>query len=144
MSKSKTKYGLSNILSYLHNNIQTINSSKVFAGLVVITLNIASRFVTIKLSKTMESYLKFTLSRDVLIFCIVWMGSREIYIAFIFTFLFTFIMDFLLNEESSYCILPEKFTTYHTDLIDQSPSQEEIQNAKIILEKAKKAQKIEK
>jgi hypothetical protein len=90
----------------------------------------------------MESYLKFTLSRDVLIFCIVWMGSREIYIAFIFTLLFTFIMDFLLNEESSYCILPEKFTTYHTDLIDQSPSQEEIQNAKNVLEKAEKAQKI--
>jgi hypothetical protein len=141
MSKLKTKYGLRNILSYLHNNIQTINSSKVFAGLIVITLNIASRFVTIKLSKTMESYLKFTLSRDVLIFCIVWMGSREIYIAFIFTFLFTFIMDFLLNEESSYCILPEKFTTYHTDLIDQSPSQEEIQNAKNVLEKAEKAEK---
>ena len=124
-------------LSYFHKNIQLMNSSKIFAGLIVITLNIASRFVTIKLSKSIESYLKYTLSRDVLVFCIVWMGSREIYVALTFTILFTFIMDYLLNEESSYCILPEKFTTYHTALLDQSPSQEEIQNAKNVLEKAK-------
>ena len=125
-----------NIFSYLNNNINSINNSKIFAGLIVITLNIASRFVTIRLSKTMESYLKFTFSRDVLVFCIVWMGSREIYVALIFTILFTFIMDFLLNEESSYCILPEKFTTYHTGLLDGIPTEEEINNAKAVLEKA--------
>lgn len=124
------------ILHYLHNNVKAINNSKIFAGLIVITLNIASRFVTIKLSKTMESYLKFTLSRDVLVFCIAWMGSREIYIALWFTFLFTFIVDYLFNEESIYCILPEKFTNYHTNLLDESPpSLEEIEKAKIILKK---------
>jgi hypothetical protein len=127
-----------NILFYLNDNIKTINSSKIFAGLVVITLNIASRFVTIKISKTMESYLKFTFSRDVLVFCIVWMGSREIYVALVFTILFTFIMDSLLNEESSYCILPEKFTTYHTALLDGIPTEDEIKHAKHILEKASK------
>jgi hypothetical protein len=110
-----------------------------FAGLVVITLNIASRFVTIKLSKSMESYLKFTFSRDVLVFCIVWMGSRDIYIAAAFTLLFTFIMDFLLNEESSYCILPETFTTYHTELLDgTAPTADEIKNAESVLERVKK------
>jgi hypothetical protein len=92
---------IKNIL-YFHNYVKIMNGSKMFAGLVVITLNIASRFVTIKLSKSMESYLKFTFSRDVLVFCIVWMGSRDIYIAATFTLLFTFIMDFLLNEESTY------------------------------------------
>ena len=63
----------------------------------MITLNIASRFVTLRISKSMESYLKFTLSRDILIFCIVWMGSREIYIALLFTILFNFVVDYLLN-----------------------------------------------
>lgn len=132
------KLAMCNILLYFHNNIKTINNSKIFAGLIVITLNIASRFVTIRLSKSMESYLKFTFSRDVLVFCIVWMGSREIYIAFIFTVLFTFIMDFLLNEESIYCILPEKFTTYHKDLLEESPSHDDIAKAKEILEKVEK------
>ena len=129
---------IKNIL-YFHNYVKIMNGSKMFAGLVVITLNIASRFVTIKLSKSMESYLKFTFSRDVLVFCIVWMGSRDIYIATIFTLLFTFIMDFLLNEESSYCILPETFTTYHTELLDgTAPTADEIKNAESVLERVKK------
>ena len=129
---------IKNVL-YFHNYVKIMNSSKMFAGLVVITLNIASRFVTIKLSKSMESYLKFTFSRDVLVFCIVWMGSRDIYIAATFTLLFTFIMDFLLNEESSYCILPETFTTYHTELLDgTAPTADEIKNAESVLERVKK------
>lgn len=141
MSKKNTngiKTSIFRILAYLHNNIKGINNSKVFAGLIVITLNIASRFVTIKLSKTMESYLKFTLSRDVLVFCIAWMGSRDIYIALFFTLLFTFVVDFLFNEESSYCILPEKFTNYHTQLLAESPpSPEEIEKAKQVLKNIK-------
>ena len=129
---------IKNIL-YFHNYVKIMNGSKMFAGLVVITLNIASRFVTIKLSKSMESYLKFTFSRDVLVFCIVWMGSRDIYIAASFTLLFTFIMDFLLNEESSFCILPETFTTYHTELLDGTePTADEIKNAESVLERVKK------
>jgi hypothetical protein len=134
---SKKRSPVMNFLSYLHNNIKSINNSKIFAGLIVITLNIASRFVTIKLSKTMESYLKFTLSRDVLVFCIAWMGSRDIYIALSFTLVFTFIVDFLFNEESNFCILPEKFTNYHTQLLaDSTPSSEEIEKAKIVLKKS--------
>jgi hypothetical protein len=54
--------GWNNMLSYVHNNVTTMNSSKLFAGVVVITLNIASRFVNLKLSKSMESFLKYTFS----------------------------------------------------------------------------------
>ena len=137
-SIDRLKHILYRVLAYFHNNIQQLNTSKIFAGLVVIILNIASRFVTLRISKSMESYLKFTLSRDILIFCIVWMGSREIYIALLFTFLFTFIVDYLLNEESSFCILPETFTTYHKTLLDASPpTEEEISNAKKVLNRLK-------
>uniref|UniRef100_A0A6C0HUR1 Uncharacterized protein n=1 Tax=viral metagenome TaxID=1070528 RepID=A0A6C0HUR1_9ZZZZ len=128
--------------NYVHQQLLGINTSKIFAGLVVITLNISSKFVTIKMSKTMESYLKFTFSRDILIFCIVWMGSRDIYIAFCVTLLFILFMDYLLNEDSSLCILPEKFTNHHLEMIDnQNPTPEEIQNAKQILERAGKYEK---
>lgn len=131
------KYEFWKILMYLHEHISIMNSSKIFAGLVVITLNIASRYVTIKLSKSMESYLKFTFSRDVLVFCIVWMGSRDFYISAGFTLLFTFIVDFLLNEESVLCLLPESFTTYHSELLDSvPPTAAEIKHAESILKRA--------
>ena len=41
------------LLTSLNNTVQSLNKSKVFAGLMIITLNVASRFVTIKMSKTM-------------------------------------------------------------------------------------------
>lgn len=141
-SKKNNTYVLSNILAYIHVQLQHLNSSKVFAGLVVITLNIASRFVSINLSKTMESYLKHTFSRDILIFCIVWMGSRDIYIATIVTVVFILCMDYLFNEESSLCILPETFKTHHMDLMDKkSPTPEEIQQAQQTLERAAQSEK---
>ena len=135
MSQKKETFGL---FSYLHDTIQSINGSKIFAGLIVVTLNIASKFVTIKLSKSMESYLKHTFSRDVLIFCIVWMGSREIYIAFLITLVFIFFMDFLFNEDSWFCILPENFKNYHIGLLeDPEPTPEEILNAEKVLKRVK-------
>jgi len=102
----------------LHNYIQSLNNSKLFAGLMIIILNIASKFVTVKLSKTMEAYLKFTFSRQILIFTIAWMGTRDIYIALVITIVFILFMDFLFNEESRFCCLPEAFTDYHVNLLE--------------------------
>ena len=67
--------------SGLHERILNINKSKVFAGLMIIVLNIASKFVTFKFGKTTEMYLKYTFSRQILVFAMAWMGTRDIYIA---------------------------------------------------------------
>jgi len=130
---SKTAY-------YLHDHITQINQSKIFAGLMIIVLNISSKYVNLKLSKTVESYLKHTFSRDILVFAISWMGTRDIYIAFIIMILFIIFMDFIFNEESQYCCLPEQFTNYHVSLLDNSNnslSPEEIKKAEEVLDKAK-------
>jgi len=96
----------------------TVNGSKLFAGLIIITLNISSKFVTIKLSKSMEAYLKYTFSRDVLIFAMAWMGTRDIYIALLMMLLFKLFANYLFNEDSKLCVLPERFTTYHSSLAE--------------------------
>lgn len=110
---------LTNLVIYVHDYINALNNSKLFAGLMIIILNIASRFVTVKLSKSMESYLKYTFSRQILIFAIAWMGTRDIYIAFIITLVFMIFMDFLFNEDSRFCCLPAEFTSYHHKLHDE-------------------------
>jgi hypothetical protein len=147
MAKPDFGKAFNNIVKYLHNNIQNINNSKLFAGLMIITLNIASKFVTIKLSKTMESYLKYTFSRQILIFAIAWMGTRDIYIALIVSTVFVICMDYFFNEDSPFCVLPESFTDYHVAKLDNPPeeegsntslpSDEEIKKAKEVLERAK-------
>jgi hypothetical protein len=137
VNSNKVTGAFSNLFNYLNNTVDSLNNSKFFAGLMIITLNIASKFVTIRLSKSMESYLKFTFSRNILIFAIAWMGTREIYIACIITFLFIFLMDYILNEDSLFCCLPENFTDYHVDLLD-NVSDDDIKKAKEVLERAEK------
>ena len=44
-------------------------------------LNIGSKYITIELSKSQEQYLKNKIGRQILIFAISWMGSRDILIA---------------------------------------------------------------
>jgi hypothetical protein len=127
----------SDLFNYLNDTVVSLNNSKFFAGLMIITLNIASKFVTIKLSKSIESYLKFTFSRNILIFAIAWMGTRDIYIAGAMTILFIFLMDHILNENSVFCCLPETFTDYHVELYD-TVSEEDIKKAKEVLERAEK------
>jgi len=134
--------GLSNMFSYLNTNITALNQSKIFAGLMIIILNIASKFVTIKVSKTMESYLKFTFSRDLLVFAITWMGTRDIYTALVMTIFFIIIVDYLMNEQSNFCVLSESFTDYHVSKLESNcPTPEEVIKAKLVIETAEKCNK---
>jgi hypothetical protein len=128
------------IINYLHHHVQVINNSKIFAGLMIITLNVVSKFVNIKLSKTMEAYFKYTFSRQILVFAIAWMGTRDIYVALFITCCFIIVTEYLFHEESDYFILSEEFRDYHIGLLDNDPevTEEDVRKAKVILEKAKK------
>lgn len=135
---------LNSVFQYLNNNIMVLNNSKIFAGLMIVTLNISSKFVTFKLSKSLESYLKYTFSRDLLLFTIAWIGTRDIYTALVITIIFLIVLDFLLNEKSIFCCLPKNFTDYHLSLLDKQDTvtDEDIKHAKDVLEKAKTQKKI--
>lgn len=138
--KPKKMKPAKNLMEYLNNHVTVLNNSKLFAGLMIIILNIASRFVNIKLSKTVESYLKYTFSRDILVFAIAWMGTRDIYIAATIVFVFIICADFLFNEDSRFCCLPANFTDYHVNLLETNDkvTPDEIKKAEEVLEKAKK------
>ena len=129
------------MISYIMNSLKTLNNSKFFAGVVMIMLNIGSKYVTIELSKNQEQYLKNNIGRQLLIFAISWMGSRDILIALALTAIFTVLTDHLFNEQSSLCIIPKRYRRYEhlLDLDkDNQVTEEEIRKATEILEKAKK------
>ena len=138
----KTKGNLlTQTVSYMHNQIQLLNNSKIFAGLMIITLNIVSKFANFKLSKTLESYFKYTFSRQILVFAIAWMGTRDIYIAFIITIIFIICTQYLFHEDSQFFILPNDFKDYHISLLEnentsEKVTEEEIKKAKDVLKKA--------
>jgi spore germination protein GerM len=135
-------------LTKLDNQVKLLNNSKVFAGVMIILLNLSTRFVNFKLSKTTEAYLKNTFSTQVLVFAIAWMGSRDIYIALIVTAVFILFTEYLFNEDSEFCIFSEEFKDYHNAKQEREKedaeevSEEDIIKAKRVLEKAKKTDKL--
>jgi len=83
-----------------------------FIGLMVIMLNIGSKYITIKLSKSQEQYIKNSLGRQFLIFAIMWSGTRDIVYAILLTGAFVAMADHLFNEESQYCVVPNYLKNY--------------------------------
>ena len=134
------------ILYNLNSNIMSLNNSKYFAGLVMIMLNLGSKYITVKFSKSQEAYLRNILGRQILIFSVAWMGTRDIYIALFIMGCFVIVSDFLFDEESMFCILPDEFKDHHLTILEeneakQNVTEEEIANAKKVLEKAKEQKK---
>ena len=127
----------------IYKSINSLNSSKFFAGLIMIFLNIGSKFVALNLTKSQETYLKYILSRQLLIFAVAWMGTRDIFMSLALTAIFVVLADFLTNENSKFCVMPESYKKLHK-LIDTNDdgvlSEDEIQQSIKILEKAKKKQ----
>jgi len=122
--------------------VNSLNTNKFFAGVIIILLNIGSKVINVQLSKSAEEYLKMNVSQQILVFAMSWMGTRDIIASFILTFLFVIISQYLLNEESSYCIIPKKYHILPTLKLDTNDdgeiSEVELNNAISLLEKAKK------
>ena len=100
--------------------IKLLNTNTLFVGLMMFVMNIASRFVTIKLSRSMEGYMKYSFSKDILVFAIAFIGTRDLYWALVITLVFIICMDYLFNEESPVCCLPESFTQKHIQLLESA------------------------
>ena len=121
--------------------LQRLNNSKYLAGLTMILLNVGSRFVEIKFSKTQEQVLRNGLARELLIFSMCFMATRDIIISIILTASFTVLSRYLFNENSKLCLLPKKMRKIAMEIDvnnDNIITQEEIDNALKVLQKAKK------
>lgn len=134
MAKKKEK--LNPVMYY----INSLNNSKFFAGMVMIMLNIGSKYITIKLSKTQEAYLRNSIGHQILVFAICWMGTRDIITSLILTTVFIVLTQHLFHEESSFCILPKNWTKLENVLDldgDGKVTDDEVSEAIRILQKAK-------
>jgi len=138
-----------NILDNIHKGVLSLNNNKFFAGIIMLILNLGSKFITIKFSPSQEAYLRNTVGRQLLIFAIAWIGTKDIYTSLGLTAVFVILADYLFNEDSKLCVLPQSFKDLKKEIDlnnDGVISDDELQKAiktlqnhrKSTLEKAQK------
>ena len=107
---------------------------------MMICLNIGSRYIQLNLDESTESYIKYALTKEIMVFTISWMATRNIYMSLGLTAVFIVLADFIMNEKSRYCLLPKKFIKSRrmNELVDNKIlSEKEINDALEVLERAK-------
>lgn len=130
-----------NIVNYFNHHVMYLNSSKFFAGIIMILINIGSKFITIQFSKSAEEYMKYSISKQLLVFAMAWLGTRDIYTALGLTAVFTILSDYLFNEESALCIVPPDYRVLHKIIAPDTTTpvtETEISAAMAVLDKAKR------
>lgn len=131
---------LNNFSNSFNSLINSINQNKFMVAFSLILLNIGSKYINLNLTKGQEILIR-SISREILIFAICFMASRDFIVSLIITFIFSISTKFLFNENSNYCILPSNFKNLIPLLDtnnDKKISQDEINRAIEILDKAKK------
>ena len=132
---------ISDFFNKVNSHISTLNDSKYFAGVMMILLNVGSKFITIKFSKSTEEYIKYSVTKQILVFSMAWLGTRDIYTALGLTAIFSVLSEYLFNEESNMCIVPHEYRVLHKILDTDNNgmvSEAEIVEAQAVLQKAKR------
>lgn len=85
--------------------ISDLNNNKYFSGVMMIILNLGSRFLIKELTETQIELLDKKIIRKIVIFTIVFTATKDVYVSFIITILFLLVLNSLFNENSKYSII---------------------------------------
>ena len=119
--------------------IQNINQSKYFAGIIMILMNMGSKYISLELSERHESILGHPMVRRIMWFTVFFTATRDIWISLILTACFVILITGVFHDNSRFCMIPKKFRKSKTHKNGQRKiSDKEVKQAKEILEIAEK------
>lgn len=84
--------------------LQIFNTNPYFIGLMMLILNLGGRFISLEVTKKQEQFLQLPWVRRVLIFTVLFVATRNIWVAFWTTVTVVLLLGYLFNENSSLCI----------------------------------------
>lgn len=125
----------SSINTALDKFFHAINTNKYLFGILMLIMNLGSKYLVPDISAPFHKALfssKF--ARRFVIFCIIFIATRDIKVAFVLTAAFVIIFLNLFDDRSDYCILPQSFRNLDTNM-DGEITPDEIHRAYKILEK---------
>ena len=91
-------------ISPLDSFLQIFNTNPYFIGLMMLILNLGGRFISLEVTKKQEQFLQLPWVRRILIFTVLFVATRNIYVAFWSTVTVVLLLGYLFNENSALCI----------------------------------------
>ena len=88
---------------------------KIFTGCAIILTNIGSKYIQRDLPKSLDNIFDNIWFRRLIIFCLIFISTRDIKISILITILYILIFTTLLHENSKACILPKKYLDFNKD-----------------------------
>ena len=88
-------------LEFIQIKCEQLAENKIFIGLIMIMVNIGARFIIEELSDEHREIAKGETFRKIVIFCSVFMATRDIMISLIVTIIFIVIMNEVLKTEDT-------------------------------------------
>ena len=131
ISKSLSK----TILQYYY----SINNSKILLGLAILVTNLFSKYIVLNISNGHQEYIKNAIGREILIFIMVFVGTRDLITSFLLTAAFLILSNTVFNDKSKFCIIPAKYKELEYEIDtnhDGYISEKEIEHVRNILYKA--------
>ncbi len=81
------------------------NTNPYFIGLMMLLLNLGGRFLAMEVTKEQEKFFQNPWFRRVLIFVVIFVATRNVFVAFWMALVIILILGFLFNENSSLYVL---------------------------------------
>ncbi len=86
--------------SFLH----IFNTNPYFIGIMMLVLNLGGRFISLEVTKKQEQFFQHPWIRRALIFTVLFVATRSIWVAFWLTITVVLFLGYLFNENSSLCL----------------------------------------
>tara|TARA_B100001287_G_C22631358_1_gene505317 strand:- start:866 stop:1243 length:378 start_codon:yes stop_codon:yes gene_type:complete len=93
----------------LDNLLLNINNSKLFAGLIMIMMNISGKYIVKDIPIHVDKFLSTKIFRPIAVFCVAFIATRDIKLSVLITLIFILFFRFLLDGNSKACILPKEY-----------------------------------
>jgi len=100
MSAGQALTAISPFDGFLH----AFSANPYFIGIMMLLLNLGGRFIGLEVTKKQELFLQHPWVRRVLIFTVLFMGTRSITVSFWATVVVVLLLGYLFNENSALCL----------------------------------------
>jgi hypothetical protein len=115
--------------------LSIFNSNPYFIGIMMLILNLGGRFISLEVTKKQEQFLQLPWVRRILIFTVLFVATRNLWVAFWTTVVVVLFLGYLFNENSALCLFGDGGSSGSTCSSPQKSTDEMTPEEKEILQR---------